>query len=79
MQRRIVAHRGALHAKGLTIAVAAHGLDRVYPRANTQLARANAGSGALVSEFVPGTAPLREHFPRHYRIISGLSPGRIGG
>jgi len=69
------AHRGALSVDGVTIAVAAHGLDRVYPRENAGLAREIAQRGALVSEFVPGTAPLREHFPRRNRIISGLSMG----
>jgi len=69
------AHRGALHANGVTIAVAAHGLDRVYPRENAQLAHAITQHGALISEFVPGTAPLREYFPRRNRIISGLSLG----
>jgi DNA processing protein len=69
------AHRGALHADGVTIAVAAHGLDRVYPRENIDLSREIATHGALISEFVPGTAPLREHFPRRNRLISGLSMG----
>jgi DNA processing protein len=69
------AHRGALAGGGVTIAVAAHGLDIVYPRAHVELARQVAEAGAMVSEFVPGTAPLREHFPRRNRLISGLSLG----
>lgn len=69
------AHRGAIAGGGVTIAVAGHGLDTVYPRAHAQLARQVADSGALVSEFVPGTAPLPEHFPRRNRIISGLGLG----
>jgi DNA processing protein len=69
------AHRGAIAGGGVTIAVAGHGLDSVYPRAHAELARQVAGAGARVSEFVPGTAALREHFPRRNRIISGLSLG----
>lgn len=70
-------HEGALAAKGLTIAVCATGLDCVYPTANTALAERIAGSGALVSEFPPGTLPLPAHFPQRNRLISGLSMGTL--
>ena len=69
------AHRGALGVGGVTIAVAAHGLDRIYPRSNRDLAHEIVEHGAIISEFVPGTPPLREHFPRRNRIISGLCLG----
>lgn len=70
-------HRGAIAAGGHTVAVAGHGLDRVYPRRHRTLAREVAASGALVSEFPPGTPPLPAHFPRRNRIISGLSLGVV--
>ena len=69
------AHEGALASGGPTLAVAATGLDRVYPATNRELARAITENGALVSEFPPGTAPRAGHFPRRNRIISGLSLG----
>jgi len=69
------AHEGALSSGGPTIAVMATGPDRIYPARHRELAHAIAETGALVSEFPPGTAPKAGHFPRRNRIISGLSLG----
>lgn len=69
------AHRGALTASGLTVAVCATGLDRVYPAGHRKLAHQIAARGLLVSEFAPGVKPRPEFFPRRNRIIAGLSLG----
>jgi DNA processing protein len=70
-------HEGALAGGGQTVAVLGSGLDRIYPAEHAALAGRICASGALVSEFPPRTAPLRPHFPRRNRIISGLSLGTL--
>jgi len=69
------AHRGALAARGVTIAVCGTGLDRVYPAEHRELATGIAASGALVSEFRTGTPPRSQNFPRRNRLMSGLARG----
>ncbi len=71
------AHHGALQADGLTVAVTATGLDRVYPAKHQALAQQIAATGAIVSEFSIGTNPLPGHFPRRNRVISGLAYGTL--
>jgi len=69
------AHEGALPTPASTIAVIGTGADRVYPARNRDLARRIAESGGIVSEFLPGTPPRKENFPRRNRLISGLARG----
>jgi DNA processing protein len=70
-------HEGALGADGLTLAVMGRGLDEIYPAEHAALADRIAGSGALVSEFPPGTPALAAHFPQRNRIIAGLAHGTV--
>lgn len=73
-----IAHQAALDGGLPTISVEATGLDRVYPRAHTKLAANIVSAGGLrLSEFGVGAEPLKAHFPRRNRIISGLARGTL--
>ena len=69
------AARGALRAGGRVIGVLGCGVDTVYPKSNGPLYEDVAATGALISEFPPGTQPLRQNFPIRNRVLSGISLG----
>lgn len=72
-----LAQRGALKAKGRTVAVLGGGVDVVYPAENRGLYEEILQNGAALSEYTPGTRPLGGNFPARNRIMSGLSLGTV--
>jgi DNA processing protein len=70
------AHRGALAAKGKTVAVWGTGIDVIYPKENKSLAEdILLAGGTIVSEYRLGTFPAPQNFPKRNRILSGMSIG----
>ena len=72
-----LAHKGALDVDGVTIAVIATGIDRVYPARHRDLAHRIVAKGAIVTELPVGVSPLSRNFPRRNRLISGMSLGTL--
>jgi len=68
-----IAHQAALKAGGRTLAVMGNGVDRIYPPEHRALAEQILASGALLSDYAPGTPPESANFPPRNRLISGLS------
>ncbi|WP_431911249.1 DNA-processing protein DprA [Micromonospora carbonacea] len=71
------AHRGALNAGGLTVAVLACGIDRPYPMGNAALFDRIGEAGLLVSEWPPGAEPLRPRFLVRNRVIAAATRGTV--
>jgi DNA processing protein len=71
------AHRGALGADGVTVAVLASGVSYGYPKGHHELFAAIAGQGAVVSEWPPDRAPSRPGFLIRNRVIAALSSGTV--
>jgi DNA processing protein len=67
------AHRGALRAGGHTISVMGCGIDILYPGQNRALLQEIVASGAVVSEYPPGTPAEPFRFPARNRIVAALS------
>lgn len=69
-----VAHKNAIKAKGVTLAVIGSGFDKIYPPENTELAKEIIKSGgAVITEYPLFSKPLKTNFPKRNRIISALS------
>ncbi len=67
------AHEGVVERKGSTIAVLGNGIDSIYPKSNSSLGKKIIDlGGVILSEYPPGTPPLKYNFPARNRIISGL-------
>lgn len=71
------AHHAVLAVGGVTLAVLGTGVDVAYPRSNIALRSRIAAEGAVISEYLPGTGPRKEHFPSRNRILAGLSLGTL--
>lgn len=71
------AHKGALKAKGRTIAVLGSGILYIYPEEHIDLAEEISKNGAVISEFPMATIPEKGNFPKRNRVISGLSLGVV--
>lgn len=71
------AHRGALAAGGTTVAFLTCGVDVDYPAGHGRLLRAIAAQGAVVSEYVPGTAPRKHRFLVRNRLIAASGQGTV--
>ena len=71
------AHKGALIAEGVTIAIIACGVDVNYPAGNARLFSEICESGAIVSEFMPGQKALPNRFLTRNRLIAGLSKATL--
>lgn len=74
-----VAHGATVREDGATIAVLGGGSDdaSIHPKEHLPLATRIMESGALLTEYPPGTAPARGTFPARNRVIAALSSGVI--
>lgn len=67
------AHQGSVDHEIPTVGVLGHGLDRIYPAANRNLAKEMLKRGGLLSEFPSDSIPARQNFPQRNRIIAGMA------
>ena len=67
-----IAHKAALKHNLQTVAVLAHGLDRIYPTQNKTLAKQMTEQGGLLTEFISNTTPDKQNFPKRNRIVAGI-------
>lgn len=73
----IAAHRAALANGVPTVGVLAHGLDMIYPPPHYNISVKMQENGGILSEYMGGCEPEKEHFPDRNRIVAGLSDAVI--
>lgn len=70
-------HKACVEHDLPTVGVLAHGLDRLYPQTHQKTADKMMKQGGLLTEFMSGTNPDRENFPKRNRIIAGLADATV--
>lgn len=71
------AHKFSLQYNIPTVGVLGHGLDKIYPQKNRDMAKRMLEQGGLLSEFMSQTNPERENFPKRNRIIAGMADATV--
>jgi len=72
-----IAHKACVKEGVPTVGVVGHGLDRIYPAQHRALAEKMLADGGILTEFVSGTNPDRENFPKRNRIVAGMADATI--
>ncbi len=67
-----IASAAALSAGGHVIEIMGTGIDLIYPKEHTRFAKLVEANGVLMTEYPPGSQPLRNHFPTRNRLIAAL-------
>jgi DNA processing protein len=73
----IIAHKACLQNNLPTVAVLAHGLDRIYPTQHRNIAKEMLDYGGLLTEYPSGTIPDKQNFPMRNRIVAGMADATI--
>lgn len=73
----IIAHKAAMQQQLATVGVLAHGLDRIYPASHKATALKMLENGGLLTDFISGTNPDKQNFPKRNRIVAGISDATI--
>jgi DNA processing protein len=69
----VEAHKTAIACGAPTVGILAHGLDRIYPPSHHTIAKQMLANGGLLTDFMSGTQPDKQNFPRRNRIVAGMS------
>jgi DNA processing protein len=72
-----IAHKEALQNELCTVGALAHGLDRLYPDQNKNLAKQMILNGGLITHFISNTEPDKQNFPKRNRLVAGMCDALI--
>lgn len=68
-----ISQQACIASGGYSLAFLGGGVDVVYPKESGVLYDALSKNGGIMSEFPPGTSPIKPYFALRNRLISGMS------